>query len=161
VVHGIEPVDRRPVVVCALPMKGRALSRLASKLGDVRVVDVRETVEDATVVLAPSCSPQTLRALRRAYPGARLIVVELEDWDHDIELGGPVTRLRKAGADAYLAADSLEDLARQLTAPPRVDRPLLQKRPAAELRGAPFDDLIMTFLNERLEQSQPEPRQGS
>ena len=112
--------DRQRTVVCAVPLKPAAMAQFAQMLGDARVVDIRDAVEVADVVLTPACSPQTVAALKEAYPSAELVVVELEDWDRDIDLSGPVIRLRRAGADAYLAADSLEDLARQLQ--PTADR---------------------------------------
>ena len=146
----IELVDRRLTVVCAVALKPHAREKLAEMLGDVQLVDIREPVATADVLLVPSCSPQTVTKLKEAYPSARLIVVELEDWDRDIEFGGPVTRLRQAGADAYVTADSLEDLAHQLTATESTEpRPLLDPAPLAhELEGATIDDLILERLEE-------------
>jgi hypothetical protein len=146
----LELVDRRLTVVCAVALKARAREKLAEMLGDVRLVDIREPVATADVVLVPSCAPQTVTKLKEAYPTARLIVVELEDWDRDIEFSGPVTRLRQAGADAYVTADSLEDLAHQLTTSESSEpRPLLEPAVAAhELEGATIDDLILERLEE-------------
>jgi hypothetical protein len=145
----IELVDRRLTVVCAVALKPHARAKLAEMLGDVHVVDIREPVATADVLLVPSCGPQTVTKLKEAYPSARLIVVELEDWDRDIEFGGPVTRLRQAGADAYVTADSLEDLALQLTATESTEpRPLLDPASAHELEGATVDDLILERLEE-------------
>lgn len=147
----IELVDRRPTVVCAVALNRPAREKLAEMLGDVRLVDIREPVPAADVVLAPSCSPNTLAALKDAYPTARMIVVEVEDFDNDIEFGGPVSRLRKAGADAYLTADSLEDLAHQLTTrEPTEARPLLDPPAAIELNEATIDDIILGRLEELL-----------
>ena len=148
----IELVDQRPTVVCAVALNSRARQKLADMLGEVRLVDIREPVTTADVVLAPSCSPNTLAALKDAYPTARMIVVELEDFDNKIEFGGPVTRLRKAGADAYLTADSLEDLAHQLTTREATSepRPLLDPPSTIELNEATIDDIILGRLEEML-----------
>jgi hypothetical protein len=145
----IELVDQRLTVVCAVALKQHAREKLAEMLGDVHLVDIREPVVSADVVLVPSCAPQTVTRLKEAYPSARLIVVELEDWDRDIELSGPVTRLRQAGADAYVTADSLEDLAHQLTtSEPNEPRPLLDTASTHVLEGATIDDLILERLEE-------------
>ena len=112
------PPSERPIVVCAVPITPAARERLGALLGSVQLVDIREVVGTADVVLSPPCSPHTIAALKRLHPGARLVVVELEDADLDIDLGGPVLRSRHAGADGYVAADSLADLAHQLTSVP-------------------------------------------
>lgn len=104
----------RPVVVAALPLKPPARDHLSRLLGDVDLRDVRDDVCDADLVLAPSCSPQVIGALKHAYPSARLVVVELEDWVFDVDFPGPVKRVVDAGADGYLVAASIEDLTYQL-----------------------------------------------
>ncbi|MCU1359340.1 MAG: hypothetical protein JWN99_629 [Ilumatobacteraceae bacterium] len=153
----IELADRCPTVVCAVSLKQKARDDLAEMLGDVRLVDIREPVATADVVLVPPCSPGTLTALKDAYPTARLIVVELEDWEHHIDLGGPVTRLRKAGADAYLTADSLQDLADQLTtSEPSEQRPLLDSSTPSELEAATIDDVVLGRLQELRERREAE-----
>jgi hypothetical protein len=148
----IELVDQRPTVVCAVALKKGARRKLAEMLGEVDLIDIRESVASADVVLVPSCSPQTIAGLKNAYPTARIVVVELEDWDNDIDFGGPVTRLRQAGADAYLTADSLQDLAHQLTtAEPAAPRPLIETAAAHELAQASIDDIVLTRLQELLQ----------
>lgn len=157
----IELVDPRPIVVCAVSLKQGARQKLAELLGDVRLVDIREPVAAADVVLVPSCAPQTIARLKEAYPTARLVVVELEDWEHHIDLAGPVTRLRKAGADAYLTADSLQDLAHQLTtSEPSEPRPLLETAAANELESASIDDIVLERLHELLERREAAARRG-
>lgn len=113
---GVDVVPARRTVVTALPLKAEARDRLAAALG-ARVIDIRTECADADLVIAPSSSPQLLGRLRERYPTARLVVTELEDDDLDIELAGPVTRLLRAGADAYVVADGLDDLAHKLGAP--------------------------------------------
>jgi hypothetical protein len=146
----VEVMAGRRTIVTALPLEPAARQRLA-RLLDARVLDIRETCPDPDMVLTPSSSPQLIGALKRKYPGAHIVVVELDDWDFDIELGGPVTRLLRAGADAYLLADSIEELAHKIgsgtplpddAAPPTV----------AELTdGATVDELIAAFLRESVE----------
>ena len=143
-----ELIDRRPIVVCAIPLDGDALGRLATKLADVRLVDVRDVVDDAAAVLAPPCSPQTLGKLQAMHPSAKVLVVELEDLDLGIELGGPVTRSLDAGAQGYLIASSLDDLARQLTSVEAHTPALHQGQPLA-IEATSVDDLIMQLLRER------------
>jgi hypothetical protein len=138
----------RPVVVCAIPLDDEATDRLSALLGDVALVDVRAVIDDAAAVLAPPCSPQTLAKLQETYPSAKVLVVELEDADLGIELGGPVTRSLDAGAQGYLTASSLGDLASQLTS--------VEARTAAlhagehlAIEASSVDDLIMQLLRQR------------
>lgn len=98
------------------------------------------------LVSAPSASPQLLGKLQVAFPDARIVVVELTDLEHDVHLGGPVTRALDAGADTYLVARSLEELAAVLRSPGAdegvVPTPV-ELRTASEQRlMAQLDDLI-------------------
>ena len=142
----------RRTVVTALPLKRAARQKLADLL-DARVLDVREVCDEPDVVLTPACSPQLIGALRRRYGGARVVIVELDDWDLDIELGGPVKRLLDAGADAYLLADSLEELAQKLGSNPQDSATSDRATPAALTPSATVDDLITAFLRESVEYS--------
>jgi hypothetical protein len=110
----VEVVAHRFTVVTALPLKRRPRERLAELL-DARVVDIRDPIDRVDLVLTPACSPQLIGALQRKYPGARIIVVELDDWDLDVSVSGPVKRILRAGADAYVLADTMEELARKIT----------------------------------------------
>ena len=143
-----EIVDPRPVVVCAIPLDDEAMDRLRALLGDVALVDVRTAIDDAAVVLAPPCSPQTLAKLQEAYPSAKVLVVELEDADLGIELGGPVTRSLDAGAQGYLTASSLRDLASQLTSVEAHTAALHAGEPMT-IEATSVDDLIVQLLRER------------
>ena len=117
----VEPVDgdaseivtRRPTVVAALPLPAPARDRLASLLG-ARVIDVRDADEQVDLVLTPASSPQLVGRLRRRYGSAKIVVVELDDWEFDVELPGPVKRIVRGGADGYVLADSLDELADKL-----------------------------------------------
>lgn len=87
-------------------------------------------------------------ALHGAYPTARIVVVEIEDWDLDVDLPGPVKRLLAADADGYVTADSVEDLARQL-APSVDDARIDDTRERVALPSADVDDAILAALNEQ------------
>ena len=148
-----EVVTQRKVVVTALPLKRPARDRLAQLL-DARVVDVRDPVDHADLVLTPSCSPQLIERLKDRYTHARIIVVELEDWDYGVDLGGPVKRLVQSGADAYLLADSLEELATKIG---RRHERHHNETPSTDARELPttstVDEIIAGLLRESVEYS--------
>ena len=149
----VEHIPDRRTIVTALPLKRVARARLAELLG-ARVVDVRDPVDHVDLILTPSCSPQLIGALRRKYEGARIVVVELDDWDLGIEVPGPVKRILRGGADAYLLADSMEELARKIA--PHSEELDSRDAPhaARELpSSATVDDLIAAFLRESVEYS--------
>ncbi len=144
----VEVVHRRITVVTALPLKRAARERLADLLG-ARVVDVRDEVDHADLVLTPSSSPQLIGMLRRKYAEARIVVVELEDWEFDVDLPGPVKRLLRGGADGYVLADSIDELAQKIAG--RQDRAtdvddLVE--PSALPSASAVDDLVASFLRE-------------
>jgi hypothetical protein len=156
---GTEVVTDRVTVVAALPLKRRARERLAELLG-ARVVDIRDTVDRADVVLTPPGSPQLIGMLRRKYgDDARIVVVELDDLDFDIELPGPVKRILRGGADAYVLADDLEELARKITRAPQPSNAhaALDESASPEARALPasatVDEIIAAFLRESIEYS--------
>lgn len=152
----VEVLPYRFTVVTALPLRGPARERLAQLL-DARVVDVRDPVDRADLVLTPSSSPQLIGALQRKYEGAKVVVVELDDWEFDISLPGPVKRLVRGGADGYVVADSLDELAGKL-APRRHQRSPddTSTADAAELLApAAVDDLVAPFLRASAERPEP------
>jgi hypothetical protein len=57
----------------------------------------RGPIDHANVVLTSAGSPQLIGMLRRQYGAAQIIVVELEDWEFDIDLPGPVKRILSGG----------------------------------------------------------------
>jgi hypothetical protein len=148
----VHVVGNRRTVVTALPLKQAARQKLAHLL-DARVLDVRELCDEPDLVLTPACSPQLIGALKRKYNGARVVIVELDDWDLDIEIPGPVKRVLREGADAYVLADSLEELAQKINVgshdPAATDR----ATPAALTTGATVDELIAAFLRESVQYS--------
>lgn len=145
-------VARRPTVVAALPLRRAARERLSELLG-AQVVDIRRPVERPDVVLSPACSPQLIGALKRRFGGAPVVIVELTDAEYDIELTGPVTRVLDSGADAYLLADSLDELARKLAATTRTAT--TSSADVVRELGAPtMDDVVAAFLAESIEYAQ-------
>lgn len=149
----VEVLPRRRTIVTALPLKRAARERLAELL-DARVVDVREPTDHPDLVLTPACSPQLIAALGRRYDGARVVVVELDDWEFGIELSGPVKRILRSGAAAYVLADSIDELASKIAA--RSHHEHGDEDPVAvhELSSsASVDDLIAAFLRESVEYS--------
>lgn len=149
----VEVLARRRTIVTALPLKRAARQRLADLL-EARVLDVREPCDDPDLVLTPACSPQLIGALGRKYHGAQVVVVELDDWEFDIELSGPVKRILRSGAAAYVLADSIDELAAKITARPHTAE--RESDPAAvhELTSSStVDDLIAAFLRESVEYS--------
>lgn len=155
--------NARPVVVTALALATPARDHLARQLGDVDVRDVRDDVLEADLVLAPSCSPRAISALKGAYPSARLVVVELDDWDFNVRFAGPVKRVLDAGADAYVTADSIEQLARQLR-PRAQEGAVAGEATALDERDLSVDDVIMAnvadALKRRLEASRSDAAPG-
>lgn len=102
-------------VVVAARLPAQALARLEESLGSgLRVVDITDASPDAVLILCPPCSPQTIGALRRQFPRARVVVVEVEDAELGVALKGPVSRSLDAGASAYLTAGSVQHLASML-----------------------------------------------
>ena len=149
----VEVVSNRRTIVTALPLKRTARERLATLL-DARVLDVRDPCDHPDLVLTPACSPQLIGALGRKYHGARIVVVELDDWELDIELPGPVKRILRSGAAAYVLADSIEELASKLTT--KRDAGAIESGSADphELAStSTVDDLIAAFLRESVEYS--------
>ncbi len=149
----VEVVSRRRTIVTALPLKRAARRRLAELL-EARVVDVREPIDQPDLVLTPACSPQLIAALKKKYNGAQVVVVELVDWEFDVELPGPVKRILRGGADAYVLADSLDELAGKIAL--RSQHEVTDEDPATvhELASAAtVDDLIAVFLRQPVESS--------
>lgn len=78
---------------------------------DVRIVDIRVADGSEELVVSPPVSRQLIDKLKRAFPLARLLVVELDDPAFGLSFGGPVARTLDAGADGYCVASSIEQLA--------------------------------------------------
>jgi hypothetical protein len=128
-------------VVLAFRLSRRATEQVQEALGpDTRLVDLRETDGHERLVLAPPASPQLLGQLKRAFPDALVMVVELTDIEAGIRRGGPVTRSLDGGADTYVVARSLNQLAEmvsQAMAAP-TEAPI-----AAQLSAQAEDDLAV------------------
>ncbi len=149
----VELVENRRTIVTALPLKRHARERLAELL-DARVIDVREPCDEPDLVLTPACSPQLIGALSAKYDGAKVVVVELDDWEFGVEMSGPVKRIMRSGATAYVLADSIEELAAKIAAPTAPGEAAGERQHVHELDGAPtVDDVIAAFLRESVEYS--------
>ncbi|HLI01014.1 MAG TPA: aminoglycoside adenylyltransferase domain-containing protein [Acidimicrobiales bacterium] len=113
--HDHRAGDRLQVVV-AFPLGDAALASLGDRAGPaVEVRDIRRPGPDPHVVLCPPSSPQLISQVRRQYPQAAVIVVELEDWLQSIHVQGPIGRVLDAGAATYFVAPSTEALGGFLT----------------------------------------------
>ena len=119
----------------------------------------RTPIEQPDLVLTPACSPQLLGALKRRFGGAPVIVVEVTDWDLDTEVNGPVKRILAGGADAYVLADSIDELAQKL-AGARATAESVPWTPH-ELTGPTMDDLIAAFLDESVSYAQRQQRRSA
>jgi hypothetical protein len=156
--EGVHVVPARRTVVLAVPLESEARERLAVLL-DARIIDVRTECADADLVIYPAASPQLLGELKDKYPKARFVVTELEDWELDIDRTGPVTRLLRSGADAYVVAHSLDDLAYKLgatTSAPSGAARQEHSMPREILAAGPADDLA-AVLGQIAEQHAPQP----
>ena len=140
-------MDAQPArhLVVAFPLGDDAVAVLADRLGSgFAVRDIRADGPPADIVLAPPSSPQLIGHLRRLHPGALVVITELEDLLHGVDLGGPVSRALDAGADAYYVARSTEALGTFLGALPLAGREALaaQDQPVALGTAAEIDDLV-------------------
>ena len=122
-----------------------AVAVLADRLGSgFAVRDIRADGPPADIVLAPPSSPQLIGHLKRRFPGAVVVITELEDLLRGIDLGGPVSRALDAGADAYYVAKSTEALGTFLGALPLGEHGALEKQdqPVALGTAAEVDGLV-------------------
>jgi len=120
---GDEPTVR--VVATAMRLSKTARAELSAELGPGYIVlDLRAAPPTADVVLVPPSSPQLVGGLRAQFPGARIVVAEIDDAELGISYGGPVRRLLDAGAEAYLASTSVGRLAVQLDHAVTMPRPI-------------------------------------
>ena len=140
-------VDAQPArhLVVAFPLPADAVEVLADRLGSgFAVRDIRADGPPPDIVLAPPSSPQLIGRLKQRFPGAVVVITELEDLLRGVDLGGPVSRALDAGADAYYVAKSTEALGSFLGALPLDQRSALegQEQPVALGTAAEIDDLV-------------------
>lgn len=109
----VDTGERGPiVVVTAMELSRAAREALAERMGPGHVVrDIRRAGNTADIVLVPSSSPQLIGALRGMFPGARILVTELQDDEFGADFTGPVSTLAAQGVDGYFVASSLDHLA--------------------------------------------------
>ena len=140
-------MDAQPArhLVVAFPLGDDAVAVLADRLGSgFAVRDIRTDGPAPDIVLAPPSSPQLIGHLKRQFPGAVVVITELEDLVRGVHLRGPVSRSLDAGADAYYVAKSTEALGTFLGALPLATRQALveQDQPVALGTAAEVDDLV-------------------
>ena len=103
------------VVATAMKLSASARRSLSEELGtDYIVLDMHAAPTTADVLLVPPVSPQLIGSLREMFPGARVIVAEIEDAELGVSYHGPLRRMLDAGVDNYLAATAIPRLAKQL-----------------------------------------------
>jgi antitoxin (DNA-binding transcriptional repressor) of toxin-antitoxin stability system len=103
------------VVATAMKLSAAARTSLSEELGaDYIVLDMHKAPTTADVLLIPPISPQLIGSLRSMFPSARVIITEIEDAELGVSYEGPIRRLLDAGADTYLAATAIPQLAKQV-----------------------------------------------
>ena len=153
------PGTPRRRVVVTLPLSGSAAASLERAVGgSIQLVDVREADGSEGLVIVSSASRQLLGKLRDAFPDATMLVVEVEDEVHRVDLAGPVMRVLDAGAHGYLVARSVEELGQAIAQAALVGEPAVQAHPLA--LPVPMDDQLDEVLDAiiRDRQRAAEPR---
>ena len=106
----IRTTGERPLrVVAALALSPAARDLLAEEV-NAEVVDIRDADGSETLVLSPAVSWQLISKLRRAFPQASVLVVEVDDEDLGMAYPGPVMRSLRAGAHGYYVGESVAAL---------------------------------------------------
>jgi hypothetical protein len=114
-------------------MTPSAFGTLKDALGpDFDVIDIRTAPVESDLVVSRPCSPGAIRSLKRTFPSAQVVLVESPGSCGSVELTGPVSRLREAGADMYMTGASVSLLASAIS---------------GRVRPAPVD---ATFMSRRL-----------
>jgi hypothetical protein len=119
-------------VVVAFPMTPSAFGALQDALGsDFELIDIRTAPVESDLVVSHPCSPGAIRSLKRTFPAAQVVLVESPGSCGSVELTGPVSRLRDAGADMYMTGASVSLLAsaiRRRVGPAVTDATLVSRR---------------------------------
>jgi hypothetical protein len=136
-------------IVATTMLKAAARERLSEQMGPGFVVlDIRKAPRSADIVIAPVVSEQTISALKQMFPNARVVLTEIEDRNWEVSFPGPVQRAVNAGADGYVVAGDLAELAnfaasdRQLALNPGQPWQL----GAASVRSPSADEVVMHEL---------------
>jgi hypothetical protein len=149
--------------VVTFPLPVDAGRRLSELLGTgFELVDIKASEGDEEVVLVPSSSRQLTGKLRAAFPDAALLVVEVEDVAHDVELRGQVLGTLDAGADGYFVARSLDALASIVDQASDLTSSEGAPAPAALTAGAAdeLSDVLDALLVERQDSGAALRREG-
>jgi hypothetical protein len=98
-------------------MTPSAFGALKDALGpDFDVIDIRSAPLESDLVVSRPCSPGAIRSLKRTFPAAQVVLVESPGSCGQVDLTGPVSRLRDAGADMYMSGASVSLLASAIRA---------------------------------------------
>ena len=101
------PTPEERVAAVMFRLSGPEGSALAAAMGEGWAVRDARQVEDPDAVLLRPCSSQTVGAVRRRYPEARIIVLDTPIGGAD-RGQGPIQRALEAGADLYLSQASAQ-----------------------------------------------------
>ena len=143
----VDMLGPRPLrrVVITFALSSRAQEHLSELLGDrVELVDVRAADGQEDAVLVPSTSRQLVSKIDSAFPRAVVLVVEIEDPDYGLGLGGQVMASLDAGADRYYVARSLHQLADVVEH--ALERPHSSAQQPSELTP-PHEDELSSILD--------------
>lgn len=91
------------VVATAMRLSREVRRRLADSFGPgYLVLDLHDAPASTDVLLVNPVSVQLLEVLQARFPRARVVVTEVEDDVLGVDYAGPVGRMLRAGASAYL-----------------------------------------------------------
>lgn len=91
------------VVATAMRLSREVRRRLAVSFGPgYLVLDLHDAPASTDVLLVNPVSPQLLAVLQARFSRARVVVTEIEDDELGVDYAGPVGRMLRAGASAYL-----------------------------------------------------------
>ncbi len=105
----VTTTDRsRITVAIALPLSPAQMQAVQAALGSAFAVeDIRRAPRESAIVVVPPCSAGTIRAVRRDFPAARVVVIEANTGEN----AGPIGRALASGAAVYAGATGPAGLA--------------------------------------------------
>jgi DNA-binding NarL/FixJ family response regulator len=97
-------------------------------------------------VLSPAVSWQLIGKLRRAFPQASVLIVEVDDEDLGMAYPGPVMRALRAGAHGYYVGESVTELGAFIRAKAEVRASASTPAPALEPGEEELDAVIEAII---------------
>ncbi|HET6663760.1 MAG TPA: hypothetical protein VFG94_05865 [Acidimicrobiales bacterium] len=152
------PGTPRRRVVVSFPLSRSAAESLQRSVGaTIELVDIREADGTESLVVVSSVSRDLLGKLRTAFPEATVLVVEVEDATHRLDLGGPVMRALDAGAHGYLVARSVDELGDAITRASAAGEQALADEAMALPAAADdqLDEVLDAIIRDRLRAREP------